>query len=65
MTAFHIPRRRLRQGAAAATIALPSFACFAQTLARVLRIGNQKGYPGLLKGRRTLEALEAAAAGTA
>jgi sulfonate transport system substrate-binding protein len=54
MTLFSAPRRRLIQGAAAA-IALPSFAALAQAPARQLRIGNQKGYLTLLKGRGTLE----------
>ena len=54
MTRISIPRRRLIQGAAAA-IALPSFAALAQAPARQLRIGNQKGYLTLLKGRGTLE----------
>jgi sulfonate transport system substrate-binding protein len=49
------PRRRLIQGAAAA-IALPSsFAALAQAPARQFRIGHQKGYLTLLKGRGTLE----------
>jgi sulfonate transport system substrate-binding protein len=48
------PRRRLIQGVAAA-VALPSFAALAQAPARQLRIGNQKGYLTLLKGRGTLE----------
>jgi sulfonate transport system substrate-binding protein len=54
MTLISAPRRRLIQGAAAA-IALPSFAALAQAPARQLRIGNQKGYLTLLKGRGTLE----------
>ncbi|MDP9600727.1 UNVERIFIED_ORG: sulfonate transport system substrate-binding protein [Variovorax paradoxus] len=55
MTRISIPRRRLIQGAAAA-IALPaSFAGLAQTPARQFRIGHQKGYFTLLKGRGTLE----------
>ena len=55
MSAPFIARRRLVQAAAAA-IALPSFASFAQTgAARTLRIGNQKGSLSLLKGRGTLE----------
>lgn len=54
MTRISIPRRRLIQGAAAA-IALPSFVALAQAPARQLRIGNQKGYLTLLKGRGTLE----------
>lgn len=56
MTRTSIPRRRLIQGAAAA-IALPSsFAALAQqSPARQFRIGNQKGYLTLLKGRGTLE----------
>ncbi|MET3177666.1 UNVERIFIED_ORG: sulfonate transport system substrate-binding protein [Variovorax guangxiensis] len=55
MTRISIPRRRLIQGAAAA-IALPaSFAGLAQTPARQFRIGHQKGYLTLLKGRGTLE----------
>lgn len=47
-------RRQLIQGAAA-LVALPSFASFAQTPGRQLRIGNQKGILSLLKGRGTLE----------
>ncbi|RTQ36918.1 sulfonate ABC transporter substrate-binding protein [Variovorax gossypii] len=55
MTRISIPRRRLIQGAAAA-IALPaSFAGLAQAPARQFRIGHQKGYLTLLKGRGTLE----------
>ncbi|MFV0671890.1 sulfonate ABC transporter substrate-binding protein [Variovorax sp. tm] len=56
MTRTSIPRRRLIQGAAAA-IALPSsFAALAQqSPARQFRIGHQKGYLTLLKGRGTLE----------
>ncbi|WP_432731634.1 sulfonate ABC transporter substrate-binding protein [Variovorax sp. W6] len=55
MTRISIPRRRLIQGAAAA-IALPaSFAGLAQVPARQFRIGHQKGYLTLLKGRGTLE----------
>lgn len=47
-------RRQLIQGAAA-LVALPSLASFAQPAARQLRIGNQKGILSLLKGRGTLE----------
>ncbi|RIX77080.1 sulfonate ABC transporter substrate-binding protein [Acidovorax cavernicola] len=55
MTRIAIPRRRLLQGAAAA-LALPSsFAALAQAPARQFRIGHQKGYLSLLKGRGTLE----------
>ena len=54
MTRISIPRRRLIQGAAAA-IALPSLGALAQAPARQFRIGNQKGYLTLLKGRGTLE----------
>jgi len=54
MTRISIPRRRLIQGVAAA-VALPSFAALAQSPARVLRIGNQKGSLNVLKGRGTLE----------
>ncbi|WP_295985883.1 sulfonate ABC transporter substrate-binding protein [uncultured Variovorax sp.] len=54
MTLISAPRRRLIQGAAAA-IALPSFGALAQAPARQFRIGNQKGYLTLLKGRGTLE----------
>lgn len=60
MTRIAVPRRRLLQGAAAA-IALPvlggSPIAFAQQQAapRILRIGNQKGFLSLLKGRGTLE----------
>ena len=55
MTPISIPRRRLLQGAAAAAIALPSFAALAQAPARRLRIGHQKGALSILKGRGTLE----------
>ncbi|WPH22873.1 sulfonate ABC transporter substrate-binding protein [Variovorax paradoxus] len=55
MTSISIPRRRLLQGAAAAAIALPSFAALAQAPARQLRIGHQKGALSILKGRGTLE----------
>lgn len=55
MTSISIPRRRLLQGAAAAAIAVPSFAALAQAAARQLRIGHQKGALSILKGRGTLE----------
>lgn len=55
MTSISIPRRRLLQGAAAAAIAVPSFAALAQAPARQLRIGNQKSSLSILKGRGTLE----------
>lgn len=55
MTLISASRRRLVQGAAAAAIALPSFGALAQAPARQFRIGNQKGYLTLLKGRGTLE----------
>ena len=55
MTRIAIPRRRLLQGAAVA-LALPSsFAALAQSPARQLRIGHQKGYLSVLKARGTLE----------
>jgi len=55
MTDIQLPRRRLLlQGAAAAAIAWPALG-FADAPARTLRIGNQKGYLSLLKGRGTLE----------
>jgi sulfonate transport system substrate-binding protein len=54
MTLHSSKRRRLIQGAAAA-IAMPAFAAFAQAPARQLRIGHQKGVLSLLKGRGTLE----------
>jgi sulfonate transport system substrate-binding protein len=54
MTLHSSKRRLLIQGAAAA-IALPSPAAFAQAPARQLRIGHQKGVLSLLKGRGTLE----------
>ena len=47
-------RRRLIQGAASA-IALPAFGAIAQQPAREFRIGHQKGFLSLLKGRGTLE----------
>lgn len=49
-----LSRRRLVQGAASA-VALPAFGAFAQTPGRELRIGHQKGFLSLLKGRGTLE----------
>jgi len=54
MTLISAPRRRLLQCVAAA-IALPSFGALAQSSARQFRIGHQKGYLTLLKGRGTLE----------
>lgn len=51
-----LSRRRLLQGGAA--LALPAVLAaptFAQGAARTLRIGHQKGYLSLLKGRGTLE----------
>ncbi|RZJ17739.1 MAG: sulfonate ABC transporter substrate-binding protein [Haliea sp.] len=56
MTLISNTRRRLIQGVAAG-IALPAFSglSLAQTSARQFRIGNQKGYLSLLKGRGTLE----------
>ena len=54
MSLTSIPRRRLIQGAAAAT-ALPALGAFAQAAPRALRIGHQKGVLSLLKGRGTLE----------
>ena len=53
-TLYSSKRRALIRGAAAA-IALPSLAAFAQAPARQLRIGHQKGVLSLLKGRGTLE----------
>ncbi len=52
-----IERRRLIQAAAAAGLALPAIASLAQAPAanRQLRIGHQKGYLSVLKGRGTLE----------
>ena len=47
-------RRRLIQGAAS-VIALPAFGAIAQQPAREFRIGHQKGFLSLLKGRGTLE----------
>ncbi|MBS0450416.1 MAG: sulfonate ABC transporter substrate-binding protein [Proteobacteria bacterium] len=49
-------RRRLIQAAAAAGLGLPAIAGLAQAqTARQLRVGHQKGYLSLLKGRGTLE----------
>lgn len=54
--AIPLSRRRLLQGAAIATTAsVAGFPAFAQGAKRELRIGNQKGYLSLLKGRGTLE----------
>ena len=52
---LHSSRRRALIRGAAAAIALPSLTAFAQTPARQLRIGHQKGVLSLLKGRGTLE----------
>lgn len=52
---LHSSRRRSLIRGAAATIALPSLAAFAQTPARQLRIGHQKGVLSLLKSRGALE----------
>jgi len=54
MTQLSISRRRLVQGAAA-SLALPGLGAFAQAPARRLRVGNQKGFLNILKGRGTLE----------
>src|SRR6478752_9473719 len=51
-------RRRLIQAAAAAGLGLPAIAGLAQAqaqAARELRVGHQKGFLSLLKGRGTLE----------
>jgi sulfonate transport system substrate-binding protein len=52
-----LSRRLILQGAATAVaaIALPAVPAFAQSGGRQLRIGNQKGYLSILKGRGTLE----------
>lgn len=55
MTPLHSSKRRSLIRGAAAALALPSLAAFAQAPARQLRIGHQKGYLSLLKGRGTLE----------
>ena len=50
------PRRRLILQGAASAIALPGFGALAQPAApREFRIGHQKGFLSLLKGRGTLE----------
>lgn len=54
MHSFSLSRRRLVRATGAA-IALPSMAAFAQTPARTLRVGNQKGSLSVLKGRGTLD----------
>ncbi|MBV7540905.1 sulfonate ABC transporter substrate-binding protein [Acidovorax sp. sic0104] len=53
-TSISLSRRRLVQGAASA-VALPAFGALAQSPAREFRIGHQKGFLSLLKGRGTLE----------
>ena len=53
-TSISLSRRRLVQGAASA-VALSAFGAWAQTPAREFRIGHQKGFLSLLKGRGTLE----------
>ena len=55
MTTLHSSTRRNLIRGAAAAIALPSLSAIAQAPARQLRIGHQKGYLSLLKGRGTLE----------
>lgn len=50
-----LPRRRFLQGAAAIALPLGAAGAWSQAPARELRIGNQKGYLSLLKGRGTLE----------
>jgi sulfonate transport system substrate-binding protein len=55
MKTLHSSKRRSLIRGAAAAIALPSLAAFAQTPTRQLRIGHQKGHLSLLKGRGTLE----------
>jgi len=50
-----LTRRRLLQASAAALPVLAGAPAFAQGAARELRIGHQKGYLSLLKGRGTLE----------
>ena len=54
MHSISLSRRRLVQASAAA-VALPSLAAFAQTPARSLRVGHQKGALSVLKGRGTLD----------
>ena len=55
-TTISTQRRRLIQAAAAAGLGLPAIAGLAQAPAsRQLRVGHQKGYLSLLKGRGTLE----------
>ncbi|RYF83524.1 MAG: sulfonate ABC transporter substrate-binding protein [Comamonadaceae bacterium] len=54
--AIAISRRRLLQGAAiASTASVAGFPAFAQGAKRELRVGHQKGYLSLLKGRGTLD----------
>src|SRR5215831_13590841 len=50
-----LPRRRMLQAAAAIALPLSATGAWSQGPARELRIGNQKGYLSLLKGRGTLE----------
>jgi len=50
-----LSRRRLLQGAAAIALPLGAAGAWSQGPAREFRIGNQKGYLSLLKGRGTLE----------
>jgi sulfonate transport system substrate-binding protein len=50
-----LSRRQLIQGGAAAAIAVPALAALGQTPPRTLRVGHQKGYLSLLRGRGTLE----------
>ncbi|SCK26645.1 sulfonate transport system substrate-binding protein [Variovorax sp. HW608] len=50
-----LPRRRFLQGAAAIALPFSAAGAWSQGAARELRIGNQKGYLSLLKGRGTLE----------
>ena len=50
-----LSRRRILQGAAAIALPLGAVGAWSQGPAREFRIGNQKGYLSLLKGRGTLE----------
>jgi sulfonate transport system substrate-binding protein len=51
----HLNRRQVLATAAASTAALSTSSLFAQNKPRVLRVGHQKGWLSILKGRGTLE----------
>ena len=55
MTSAHLNRRQLLATAAASAALIASGGALAQAASRTLRIGYQKGWLSILKGRGTLE----------